>query len=257
MSTLETRRDGAIGIITLARPAVFNCLSLTTLAELVSALSKFEQDHAIRVILITAQGKNFCTGAALDEVLERYQSSVAMGNFLSQGHAVFRRFEESPLPIVAAVQGLCLAGGLELTLACDVVIAAETARFGDQHAKFGLLPGWGSTQRLPRLIGLRRALDLMLSARWIDAAEAERWGLVNRVVEDASLQHEAVDYCRMLADRSAPSLALMKQLARDGLGGTLQDGLAMEAAAVAPAFSSPDVTEGLAAFKERRQPRFG
>jgi len=257
MSTVETRRDGSTGIITLARPAVFNCLSLATLADLAAALDAFEADAAIRAVLITAQGKHFCTGAALDEVLERHRDPEAIADLLARGHAVLDRLEASPLPVVAAVHGLCLAGGLELVLSCDIVFAAASARFGDQHAKFGLLPGWGSTQRLPRIVGLRRALDLMLSARWIDAAEAASWGLVNRVVEDAALEREALAYAAQLGARSAPGLALMKRLARDGLEGSLAAGLRREAAMVAPEFASPDVAEGLAAFRERREPRFG
>lgn len=256
MTTLEIGRDAGVGIITLARPAVFNCLSLATIAELQAALSEFESDAAVRAVLIRAQGKHFCTGAALDEVLERRADHAAMAEFIAKGHALFTALEASPLPILAAVHGLCLAGGLELALACDIVFAARTAKFGDQHAKFGLLPGWGSTQRLPRLIGLRRALDLMWSARWIEATEAEQWGLVNRVVEDEQLEQQALAYGAMLATRSAPGLAMMKRLAREGLDGPLEAGLRREAALVAPAFATADVIEGLAAFREKREPRF-
>lgn len=180
-----------------------------------------------------------------------------MEEFLARGHALCVALEASPLPIIAAVLGLCLAGGLELVLACDIVFAARSAKLGDQHAKFGLLPGWGSTQRLPRAVGLRRALDLMLSARWIEAAEAEQWGLINRVVEDDQLEQEVMGYGAMLAARSAPSLAAMKRLARTGLEGTLEEGLRLEAETVAPAFAWADVMEGLAAFREKREPRFG
>ena len=257
MVTLETGRDGGVGIITLARPAVFNCLSLATIAELGAALAGFEGDASVRAVVIRAQGKHFCTGAALDEVLARHADRAAMEEFLARGHALCTALEASPLPIIAAVQGLCLAGGLELVLACDIVFAARSAKFGDQHAKFGLLPGWGSTQRLPRAIGLRRALELMLSARWIEAAEAEQWGLINRVVEDDRLEQEAMAYGALLAARSAPGLAAMKRLARKGLEGTLEEGLRLEAEAVAPAFASADVMEGLAAFREKREPRFG
>lgn len=256
MTTLEIGRDGGVGIITLARPAVFNCLSLATIAELGAALTEFESDAAVRAVLIRAQGKHFCTGAALDEVLERHADQAAMAEFIAKGHALFAALEASPLPILAAVHGLCLAGGLELALACDIVFAARTAKFGDQHAKFGLLPGWGSTQRLPRLVGLRRALDLMWSARWIAATEAEQWGLVNRVVEDEQLEQQALAYGAMLVTRSAPGLAMMKRLAREGLDGPLEVGLRREAVLVAPAFATADVIEGLAAFREKREPRF-
>lgn len=257
MSTLAVARTGAVGTITLARPAVFNCLSLATLADIGAALRGFERDGAIRAIVLRAQGKHFCTGAALDEVLERHMDAAAMADFMQQGHALHMAMEASPLPIVAAVQGLCLAGGLELVLACDVAFAARGAKFGDQHARFGLLPGWGSTQRLPRIVGLRRALDLMFSARWIEAEEAERWGMVNHVVDDDQLEQKALDYAAMLTTRSASGLAAMKRLARETQDLSLAEGLQREAAVVAPGFASADVIEGLAAFREKREPRFG
>lgn len=256
MPSLKISSDGAVGVLTLARPEVFNSLSLDLIAELRSALAAFEEESGVRAVLIRAEGKHFCTGAALDEVLQRHTDAAAMTSFMEEGHALCRALEASPLPIIAAVHGLCLAGGLELMLACDVVIAARSARFGDQHAKFGLLPGWGSTQRLPRMVGLRRALDLMLSARWIEAREAEAWGLVTRTVDDADLDRESVAYGATLATRSAPGLALMKRLAREGLEDTLEEGLRREVAAAAPAFASADIVEGLAAFREKREPRF-
>lgn len=257
MSTLEIGRAGPVGTITLARPAVFNCLSLAVLADIGAALREFESDGSVRAIVIRAQGKHFCTGAALDEVLERHMDAAAMADFMQQGHTLHMAMEASPLPIVVAVQGLCLAGGLELVLACDVAFAARGARFGDQHAKFGLLPGWGSTQRLPRIVGLRRALDLMFSARWIEAEEAQKWGLVNYVVDDDLLEQKALDYAAMLATRSAPGLAAMKKLARETQDLSLAEGLQREAAVVAPGFASADVIEGLAAFREKREPNFG
>src|SRR5262249_18175919 len=138
-----------------------------------------------------------------DEV-ERVRGGEAdLRDFLALGHAVLDRIEASPLPVIAAVQGLCLAGGIELVLACDVVFAAEDARFGDQHAAFGLIPGWGGSQRLTRTIGLRRALDLMYSARWIDAPTAMQWGLVNHLLPATRLRDEALAYARQLVTRSS------------------------------------------------------
>lgn len=254
---IHAARDGAVGIIELARPALFNCLSIQGFSEIRDALRDFEGNPAIRAILIRGQGKHFCTGAELGEVQRMRADQDALQHFIAHGHAVLRALELSPLPVVAAVHGLCLAGGLELVMACDVVIAAASARFGDQHAQYGLVPGWGGTQRLPRLVGLRRALDLMFSARWIDAAEAERWGLVNQVVADDVLGDTALAYCRAMADRSSPGLALMKRLARDGMDSRLAEGLAEEASAVVPALLTRDVVEGLAAFEARRKPVFG
>jgi enoyl-CoA hydratase len=145
---------------------------------------------------------------------------------------------------------------MELLLASDVVFAGRTARFGDQHGEFGLVPGWGGSQRLPRIVGLRRALDLFLTARWIDADEALAWGLVNYVVEDADLRKSALRYCHKLATRSRTGLAAMKQLARRGIDRSLNDGLALEVEIATEALVGCDVAEGLAAFQERRKPNF-
>ncbi len=248
-------RDG-IGILSLNRPRQFNSLSLQMLENLVNALTELEQDPQVRCVLIQGEGRHFCTGADLDEVQELRASVEALDHFLATGLAAFRRLEQSPLPIVAAVQGLALAGGLELVLACDVVLAAESAQLGDQHAQFGLVPGWGGSQRLPRLIGRRRALELMLSARWLDANEALAFGLVHRVVANGDLRDQALAYCRSLTARSRTGLALMKQLVDRGLDLPLAEALDLERALAAPALQSDDVSEGLAAFTEKRTPRF-
>jgi len=252
---LATRQD-RVGIIELAWPQVFNCLSMAAFRQIDTARQAFEADAGVRVILVRAQGRNFCTGADLDDVKSRLNDTQALRAFLAGGHAMLNAFEASRLPVVAAVQGLCLAGGIELALACDVVFAARGARFGDQHAQFGLVPGWGGTQRLPRAVGLKHALELMFSARWIDAATALDWGIANYVVDDEKLNDEALAYCATLAGRSAPGLALMKRLAREGVQMTLQDGLSLEIDAVVDALRSADVAEGLSAFEARRKPVF-
>jgi enoyl-CoA hydratase len=169
---------------------------------------------------------------------------------------VRKRLERSDLPVVAACQGLTLAGGSELMLACDIIFAAKDARFGDQHAQFGLIPGWGGSQRMPRIVGLRRGLDLFFSARWIDAATAEQWGLVNYVVEPDKLHEEALAYCTKIATRSRIGMATMKRLARQGLEGSSEVGLQLEEDLASAALLDDDVSEGLAAFEARRTPVF-
>lgn len=249
--------EGSVGRITLNRPHKFNCLSPGLHQGLLDAVASFQADARVRAILVDAAGDHFSTGADLDFVQQRrHEGNAELQAFMTVGYRALEALEASPLPVVAAVQGLCLAGGLELMLACDIVIAASSARFGDQHAQFGLVPGWGGTQRLPRIIGQRRALDLMFSARWIEAATALDWGLANYVVDDDKLNAEALAYCTTLATRSAPGLALMKRLARDGVQTTLADGLAMEVDAIVDALRTPDVSEGLAAFEARRKPVF-
>lgn len=247
--------DG-IGVIELARPETFNCLSTPTLRAIDEARAGFEAGREVRAILIRAQGKHFCTGADLKEVKGILQSAAELDRFVALGQQVLMRLEASPLPVVAAVQGLCLAGGLELMLAADICIAAETAQFGDQHAQFGLLPGWGGSQRLTRVLGQRRALDLFFSARWMPAAEALAAGLVNKVEADDKLLEEAEAYGAGLAGRSRIGLAEMKRLARDGLELPLDAAMRLERDTAVHHLQRPDVAEGLAAFEAKRPPAF-
>lgn len=248
--------DGPVGVMELNRPEVFNCLSLGVMDSFAAGMQKFTADAAIKVVLIRAAGKHFCTGADLDEVKGKRGSLSDLQHFIGYGHEVLRSIENASLPVIVAVQGLCLAGGLETMMAADVAFAGESARFGDQHAQFGLIPGWGGTQRLPRLVGQRRALDLMYSARWISATEACDWGLVNYVVADTELQAAAMDYCKTLAARNPEGIAVMKKLTEDGLAGDLDAGLALEIAAAPAALMSDNVSEGLGAFQEKREPVF-
>ena len=255
---LVVSRDGPVGIVELARPEKFNSLSIAVTEGLQAALDDFEAPGSgVRVVLVRAQGKNFCTGADLDEVLGLRGDADQVRRFIGPAHRAMRRFESSPLPIVAACQGLALAGGLELMMACDVAFAAADARFGDQHAQYGLLPGFGGSQRLPRIVGARRAFDLFFSARWIDAETALQWGLVNYVVAPEALADAALGYCRTLATRSRSGLATMKRLAHASLERSLDAGLALEEASVVDGLLHDDASEGLAAFRERRTPRFG
>jgi enoyl-CoA hydratase len=257
VSPLVVGREGAVGILELARPEKFNCLSLALHAAIEAAMDEFEQpDSGVRAVLLRAQGKHFCTGADLDEVQGLRSDPAKIDHFIRYGHRVLRRLEGSGLPVVAACQGLALAGGSELMMACDVVFAASDFRIGDQHAQYGLVPGWGGSQRLPRIVGLRRGLDLFFSARWIDASTALQWGLVNYVVEPGKLAEASLAYCTQLATRSRGGLALMKRLARQGMDRPLADGLQLEQDAMATELLNDDVSEGLAAFAARRPPVF-
>lgn len=248
--------EDGVGIIELARPEKFNAMSIRAIAVIEGAIDMFLADHSVRAILVRAQGKNFCTGDDLSEVSGFNGAGALAGRSSENGHRVLRKLETGRLPVVIAVQGLALAGGLELALAGDVVFAGESSRLGDQHACFGMIPGWGGTQRLPRIVGMRRALDLMMSARWIDAMTALDWGLVNYVAPDAELQVAAMAYCRTLATRNPDGLALMKRLAREGMDMRLDDGLANETATIPAFLESDNVAEGVAAFMARREPAF-
>jgi enoyl-CoA hydratase len=248
--------DGTTGIIELSRPEKFNCLSVEVHEAIDAARQAFEADPGVRAILLRAQGKHFCTGADLTRVKTAMKDADELDRFIACGMTVLSRLEASPLPVVAAVQGLCLAGGIELMLAADICLAGESAQFGDQHATFGLVPGWGGSQRLTRIIGLRRTLDLLYSARWMKAGEAHAVGLVNYVVPDEALHDEALAYCRTLGTRSRPGLAEMKRLARQGADMTLEQSMRLERDAAVRHLQGADAAEGVASFEERRTPRF-
>jgi len=248
-------RDG-VGVITLNRPDKFNCITPGLATGLHDAIVRFEADRAVRAVLLRGAGKTFCSGADLEEVDKARQDKEALRAFVERGIPVLGRLERSPLPVVGAVHGHCLAGGLEIMMACDVIFAAASARIGDQHSRYGLIPGWGGTQRLPRIVGLRRALDLMFSARWLTAQEALDWGLANYVVTDEALFDEAFAYAAMLAKKNPDGLAAMKRLARQGLERSLDDGVRLEVEDVVDSLRGPNVEEGIAAFRARREPNF-
>lgn len=252
----ETRIEDGVGIVTLNRPETFNALSSEMISGIGESLRGFEANKQVRVMLIEARGDHFCTGANLKEAKEKRANHESWLEFITNGLKVFRSLEESPLPIVAAVQGLCLAGGLELILSCDVIFAGQSTKIGDQHAQFGLLPGWGGSQRLPRIVGIRRALDLLYSARWLKADEALGMGLVNYVVEDDQLGKEVFEYCKAIVERCPRGLTIMKRLSRDGMELMMAEGLKLERDKVMEYMLSEDADEGLAAFEDRRKPHF-
>lgn len=252
---VQCRTEGPVGIIELARPLAGNCLSSRAHRLILGGLRGFEADPAVRAVLLQAQGRNFCTGADLAEVQQVRQDEAGLRRFLEDGLATLAALEASDLPVIAAVQGLCLAGGLELVLACDVAFAAHSARFGDQHGQFGLVPGWGGTRRLPEVVGRQRALDLMFSARWLGAEAAASWGLVAHVVADDRLHDHALAFCTEISGRSAGGLAAMKRLTR--LEGERGAGFRRETDLAVALLRSDDVAEGIAAFQERRVPAFG
>lgn len=248
--------EAGVGIVELARPEKFNCLSSRAWEQIDLARRAFEARREVRVILIRAQGVNFCTGADLNEVTSIKDDPALIQAFVERGHNALLALEQSPLPVLAAVQGLCLAGGAELMLGADVVFAAKTVRIGDQHAQYGLVPGWGGSQRLARVVGLRRALDIMFSARWLDADEAQALGLVNAVTADDALWDSAMAYAMKLTERSRQGLAEMKRLAREGLSLEPRQAMRLEIDAAARHILGPDTSEGLAAFRARRKPNF-
>lgn len=250
--------EGNVGLIRINRADKFNCLSVAVHEGLQQALRAHENNVEVRAILLCSEGKHFCTGADLDEVQAKIAANddAVIREFIELGHKTCRDFEQTRLPVVGAVQGFCLAGGLEISLGCDLLFAADNAVFGDQHANYGLVPGWGGSQRLTRVIGFRRALDLMMSGRRLKAKEALEWGMVNYLVPAESLRDEALKYCHLLALKSAGGLSMMKSLAYEGSDLSLDEALKLEVNEATKGLQSEDVKEGLKAFGERREPVF-
>lgn len=256
-SNVIIERSGAIATLTLNRPEQMNPLDQRTVESLLAGFRELDADDSVRVILIMGAGRAFSAGGDLEAYLTLYRHPAEFRRFLDDLKTLFERFAKSAKVIIAAVHGYCLAGGLELMLACDLAIAAHDARIGDAHLNFGQLPGAGGSQRLPRAIGAQRARDLMFTGRWIDGTEAERIGLVARVVPAAELIAAANQLARDLLAKSAQGLALAKRLVGEGLNMELERALNFEIDLVHRwASTHPDAIEGLVAFSEKRAPRF-
>lgn len=253
--------DGAVAIVTIDRPEVHNALDAETSGALAAAWLRFRDDDVLRVAVLTGAGERaFCSGADLRGVGDFYRSMSSAQRL--------RRSEQTPglggitrnlavdKPIVAAVNGYCLAGGLELALACDLRIASENATFGLPEVTRGIMPGAGGTQRLPRLVGPERALDLILTGRRIDAREAERIGLVSRVVPLESLRGEALAVAGAIAANAPLAVRAAKAAVWRGLDLPLEEGLRLEQLLAEPVRQSEDAQEGPRAFVEKRRPEF-
>ncbi|HVL86641.1 MAG TPA: enoyl-CoA hydratase-related protein [Candidatus Thermoplasmatota archaeon] len=252
---VRSRVEGATGILTLDHPPV-NALSPSVLEELGRAFAALEANAELRAVVVAASGTNaFSAGADVHELAklspEDARSVVALGQ------RTFLALERSRFAVVAAVQALALGGGLELALACDLRVAGERARFAAPEVQLGLVPAWGGTQRLARLVGPGRAKEMILTGAWVNASEALRMGLVNKVVPDGDELRAALDVARLIGAKAAPlAVGAAKRAIREGLDGTLDEGLALEAEAVESLAASSDLREGLAAMLEKRPPKF-
>jgi enoyl-CoA hydratase len=255
--TIQVERGAAWLRITLNRPDKLNPLDWGTLKDLRRVLAEANADASILAVIITGAGRAFSAGGDLAGYVSIYADPVAFRGFLDEFAAVNELVETSEKIVIAAVNGHCVAGGLELMLACDVVFAAETARIGDGHVNFAQIPGAGGSQRLARAIGRTRALAMMLSGRLVDGREAERIGLVTETVPADRLLERAEAFAAELATRSPTVLANMKRLVREAGRLPLAEGLKFEMDLVhAYATGHPDATEGLHAFAEKRRPTF-
>lgn len=247
-------REGAIAVVTIDRPPV-NALNAQTLGELGAAVEALEADAAVRAVILTGGGqKAFVAGA---DIAEFPRLTPAAGRELAaRGQAIFDRIEGSRKPYIAAINGVALGGGLELAMACDLRIAAEGARLGQPEINLGIIPGYGGTQRLPRLVGAGRAKAMIYTGDMIDAREALAMGLVNAVVPAAELLAAARQLAAKLAGKAPVALALAKRAIDQGLQRPLPAGLELEAELFGECVGTEDMREGVAAFFEKRAPRF-
>lgn len=253
--TIKVERNGPAGILTLNRPDKLNALSQELIGEVVAALGELDTDDAIRGIIITGSEKAFSTGADLNDGIKM---KTLPDTFRYQLHQrrLTEAIERNSKPVVAAVAGYCLTGGFELALACDIRIAAENAQFGITSAKIGSVAGLGGTQRLPRLIGAGRAKELLFTADFIDAREADRIGLLNRVVPLEKLMPEALRLVSRFAERAPLSIWLMKRAVDVGMNVDLESALSFEGHCTALSFTTEDRAEGWDSFLQKRPVRF-
>ena len=251
--TILVTRDERVGTITLNRPQALNALNSQVMHEVTGAAAEFDADPGIGAIIITgAGGKAFAAGADIKEMSELSFSEVFDTDFF----AAWGRLAAVRTPLIAAVAGYALGGGCELAMMCDVLIAADTAKFGQPEIKLGVLPGMGGSQRLTRAIGKAKAMDLILTGRTIDAAEAERSGLVSRVVPAADLMTEAAAVATTISQMSRSAARMAKEAVNRAFESTLAEGLLYERRLFHSAFATADQSEGMAAFIDKRPPTF-
>ncbi|MGI9475554.1 MAG: enoyl-CoA hydratase [Hyphomicrobiaceae bacterium] len=247
---VETR--GNVGLITLNRPDALNALNSALIEDLYQALVAFEADDGIGCLVLTGSEKAFAAGADIKEMQTRDYMDVYLNDFISR----WEKIAQVRKPVVAAVAGFALGGGCEMAMACDFILAAETAKFGQPEIKLGVMPGAGGTQRLTRFVGKSKAMDMCLTGRMMDADEAERCGLVSRIVPAEELIDEAVKTAQKIADMSRPIAMMTKETVNRAYETTLSEGIRFERRVFHSMFAIEDQKEGMAAFAEKRKADF-
>lgn len=250
--TLIVETRGAVGLITLNRPQALNALNSTVLGELLRAHAAFQADDSIGAIVLTGSERAFAAGADIKEMQPLDYADVYSRDLMSGWDDVAKVRK----PVIAAVSGFALGGGCELAMMCDFIIASETAKFGQPEITLGIIPGMGGSQRLTRAVGKSKAMDLILTGRMMDAAEAERAGLVSRVVAPERLLDEALEAAAKIASLSRPSVLMAKEAVNRALETTLEEGLRFERRLFHSLFATDDQKEGMTAFIEKRKPAF-
>ena len=251
---ITTRLEGdAVALITLNRPKALNALNDQLMDELGHALLAYDADPAIGCIVITGSEKAFAAGADITAMAKLSFAQAYRGDFITRNWEALRRVRK---PVIAAVAGFALGGGCELAMMCDFIIAADNAKFGQPEIKLGIIPGAGGTQRLPRAVGKSRAMDLALTGRMMDAAEAERAGLVSRVVAAEKLLEEALGAALLISSYSQMATMAAKESINRAFEGSLSDGVAFERRMFHALFATDDQKEGMDAFVNKRKPQF-
>ncbi|MDQ7092701.1 short-chain-enoyl-CoA hydratase [Desulfosporosinus sp. PR] len=254
-ANLLLERQGNVAILTINRPKALNALNSDTLSELSTALDELGRDSGVKVVIVTGSGeKAFIAGADISQMKDF--TPLEGRRFAQLGQATFRKFELLPQPVIAAVNGFALGGGCELAMACDIRLASENAKFGQPEVTLGLTAGFGGTQRLPRLVGTGLASELLFTGDIIDAQEAYRIGLVNRLYPADSLLAEAQKLAQRIAGRAPVAVQLSKTAIQRGINLDLDSAQAYEAEVFGLTFSTSDQTEGCTAFVEKRKPAF-
>ena len=250
--TILTEQRGRVGWITLNRPESLNALNSQVMRDVVAAAEAFDADEGVGAIVVTGSERAFAAGADIKEMADKTGREMIMGNHFG----AWARFADVRTPVIAAVSGYALGGGCELAMMCDIILAADTARFGQPEVNLGVIPGMGGTQRLIRAVGYYKAAELILTGRMMDAAEAERAGLVSRVVPASDLLDDAQRTAETIASKSLPSVFAAKAALDAAMESPLAEGLRFERHVFAALFDTADQKEGMAAFREKREPRF-
>jgi enoyl-CoA hydratase len=245
-------KRGKVGLIRLNRPQALNALNSALMRELSAAVDAFEADSNVACMVITGSDKAFAAGADIKEMADKTFAEAFLGDFAADWHCV----ADARKPVIGAVAGFALGGGCELAMQCDVIIAADNAKFGQPEIKLGIIPGIGGTQRFTRAVGKSKAMDIILTGRMMDAAEADRSGLVARVVPVASLMEEALKVADTIASMSLPSLLAAKEAVNAAFETSLAEGVRFERRVFHSLFASADQKEGMAAFIAKRSPKF-
>lgn len=252
---LKLVKQNNTGLLTIQRPEALNALNTAFFKEMNEMLNEIELDSTIKVLIITGEGKAFAAGADIAEMVHMEQEAGT--RFSAIGQEVFNRIEHLPIPVIAAINGFALGGGMELALSCDIRIASGKAKFGQPEVNLGLIPGYGATQRLPRLIGLSNALYLLLTAEIIDAPEALRLGIIQRITEPSDLITTALTMAGNLATKGSQAVKKIKEITHKGFSMSLADGLLLERDGFGKLFGkSSESEEGMKAFLEKRKPEW-